>query len=301
MAGREASVHSARYKRCTTTTPPVHGVPCGDRGAGTASGNAPSAASSACRDAGCRPFPTRSPLSAIGSSTASPRPECFSRLQRVFSPSASSAATIQPRVCPPCRGAAPTVHGDLVSWAGWTRRKEFELLIEAFASLPATGATLAIAGEGPDLYTRTLRSHSAGQANITFVGRVEPASFFQHIDVLVIPSVWEDRFPRVFHEALAFGVPSLVTPLGGLPEAIDHGRTGLIAAAATSAALRDSMLALIAGAWDFEAMRMRCRVAAGDYEPTRIVSQVRGRARRRRGFRIDRRCRGSLAPGTAGL
>jgi hypothetical protein len=33
------------------------------------------------------------------------------------------------------------------------------------------------------------------------------------------------------------------------------------------------MLRLVAGAWDFEAMRTRCRIAAGDYEPTRIVSQ----------------------------
>jgi hypothetical protein len=30
---------------------------------------------------------------------------------------------------------------------------------------------------------------------------------------------------------------------------------------------------LIAGAWDFEVMRRRCRAAAGDYEPARIVSQ----------------------------
>lgn len=151
--------------------------------------------------------------------------------------------------------------------------KGIEPLIEAFAGLPKGCATLTVAGSGPDSYARTLRSHSAGHAAIKFVGQVEPASFFQQIDVLAIPSVWEDPFPRVFHEALAFGVPSLVTPLGGLPEAIDHGGTGIIAAAATPAALRDSMLALIGGAWDFEAMRMRCRIAAGDYEPTRIVSQ----------------------------
>jgi glycosyltransferase involved in cell wall biosynthesis len=151
--------------------------------------------------------------------------------------------------------------------------KGLEGLIEAFAGLPAGCATLAIAGDGPDPYACTLRSHSAGQAGVRFLGQVKPASFFEQIDILVIPSVWEDPFPRVFHEALAYGIPSLVTPLGGLPEAIEHGRTGIIAAATTPAALRDAMLRLVAGAWDFEAMRTRCRIAAGDYEPTRIVSQ----------------------------
>ena len=151
--------------------------------------------------------------------------------------------------------------------------KGIEGLIEAFAGLPAGAATLTIAGEGPDLYARALRSQAAGHEGVTFAGRVEPESLFRQIDVLVIPSIWEDPFPRVFHEALAYGVPSLVTPLGGLPEAIEHGRTGIIAAAVTPAALRDGMLRLIAGAWDFEAMRRRCREAAGDYAPTRIVSQ----------------------------
>ena len=151
--------------------------------------------------------------------------------------------------------------------------KGLELLLDAFAGLPDGAATLTVAGTGDPAYTAALQALAAGRNGITFAGHVAPASFFSGIDLLVIPSVWEDPFPRVFHEALAFGVPTLVTPLGGLPEAIEHGRTGLIAAAATAGTLRDGMERLMAGAWDFEAMRSRCRIAAADYAPAKIVSE----------------------------
>lgn len=151
--------------------------------------------------------------------------------------------------------------------------KGIELLIDAVAALPRGAATLAIAGRGPDGYAAALRARAGGHAAIGFCGQVEAGAFLQGIDLLVIPSVWEDPFPRVFHEALAHGVPSLVTPLGGLPEAIVPGRTGFVTAAATAAALRATLAEVQAGAAGLPAMRAACRAAAAAFAPTRIAAQ----------------------------
>jgi len=171
---------------------------------------------------------------------------------------------------PPARGAGPWRFG---SMSRLDPAKGLENLIDVMAGLPSGSATLAIAGTGPEEYVNALRSRAMGSPCIRFLGHVAPSSFYSEIDTLVIPSVWEDPFPRVFHEALAYGVPALVTPLGGLPEAIDHGRTGIVAAGADSASLGKAMRQLIDGTWELEAMRRACRAEAALYEPARIVSQ----------------------------
>jgi glycosyltransferase involved in cell wall biosynthesis len=171
---------------------------------------------------------------------------------------------------PPARRGGPWRFG---SMSRLDPAKGLENLIDAMAGLPPGSATLAIAGNGRDEYASLLRARAAGIPGIEFLGHVTPTSFFDKIDTLVIPSIWEDPFPRVFHEAMAYGVPSIVTPLGGLPEAIDHGRTGIIAEGADVASLRNAMRQVVDGVWKQEDLRCACRAAAVAYQPARIVSQ----------------------------
>jgi glycosyltransferase involved in cell wall biosynthesis len=151
--------------------------------------------------------------------------------------------------------------------------KGLEILFDALAALPPSAVTLHIAGRGAPDYEAALRTYGAPHVNVKFLGHVVPADFFPKIDLLVIPSVWEDPFPRVFHEALAYGVPSLVSPLGGLPEVIEHGRTGFIAPSATAEGLCEALETLLSGAWDSTAMRRACLSAAQAYTPGRIGDQ----------------------------
>jgi glycosyltransferase involved in cell wall biosynthesis len=44
----------------------------------------------------------------------------------------------------------------------------------------------------------------------------------------VIPSVWHDNYPVVALEAMAAGCPAIASAVGGLPEMIDDGVTGLL-------------------------------------------------------------------------
>jgi glycosyltransferase involved in cell wall biosynthesis len=111
------------------------------------------------------------------------------------------------------RGEAETlVFGYLGTLAGW---KGIPTLLIAARRLPSS-AELRIAGSGP--LAETVK---AVVAPIEYVGRVDgPAkeAFLDSVDVLVIPSEWEENAPLVAAEAACRGIPSVVSDRGGLPE-----------------------------------------------------------------------------------
>jgi len=151
--------------------------------------------------------------------------------------------------------------------------KGLENLLDAVNRLPPALALLRIAGSGKPEYTQELHTRAKGAADIAFLGHVSPTEFFPAIDLLVIPSVWEDPFPRVFHEALAYGVPSLTTPLGGLPEVIEHGRNGFLTAGTDMEALFTSLSELATARWDRGLVFVACREAAANFAPSRIGAE----------------------------
>ncbi len=151
--------------------------------------------------------------------------------------------------------------------------KGLENLIDAVRRLPEGAASLRIAGTGKPDYTAALHAQAAGAGGIDFAGHASPPEFFPSIDLLVIPSVWEDPFPRVFHEALAYGVPSLATPLGGLSEVVEHGRNGFLIAGTDAEALFASLSALISAPWDRGMVFEECRKAAANFTPSRISAE----------------------------
>lgn len=90
------------------------------------------------------------------------------------------------------------------------------------------------------------RCHFAGyQAN--------PSAFFRAMDVLVLPTTG-DALPRVVLEAMAHGRPVVASAVGGVPELVVHGRTGLLAAAGDPAAFAAALGALLADRALAEAM-----------------------------------------------
>lgn len=63
---------------------------------------------------------------------------------------------------------------------------------------------------------------------VVFLGyRKDIPRLLRVLDILVIPSV-QEAFPRVALEAMAMRVPVIATNVGGLPEAILDGKTGII-------------------------------------------------------------------------
>jgi glycosyltransferase involved in cell wall biosynthesis len=79
--------------------------------------------------------------------------------------------------------------------------------------------------------------------NATHVGWVTPGqleTLFAQAQILVVPSRWEG-FGLVAAEAMRAGVPVVATAVGGLPEVVEHGVTGLIVAPDSPEALADAI------------------------------------------------------------
>jgi len=54
----------------------------------------------------------------------------------------------------------------------------------------------------------------------------------RHLDLMLVPSVWNEPNPRVVLEAFAAKLPVIAFRTGGLPEIVDHGRTGFLCTSA---------------------------------------------------------------------
>ncbi len=61
-------------------------------------------------------------------------------------------------------------------------------------------------------------------ADVVRLGWVEPQTFYEQVDVVVVPSVWAEPFGLVAAEAMAVGRPLVVSDAGALPEVVgpDH-------------------------------------------------------------------------------
>jgi len=100
-----------------------------------------------------------------------------------------------------------------------TPAKGLESLIDAYRSLPIGRAELWIAGTGPAAYQDSLMSRGGGGV-IHWMGYVEPQKLLASVDILVVPSVWNDPAPLVAQEAMAHGLVVIAARRGGIPELV---------------------------------------------------------------------------------
>jgi glycosyltransferase involved in cell wall biosynthesis len=105
--------------------------------------------------------------------------------------------------------------------------KGIEQLISAFAKLGDLRAELWVAGIGKPEYLNLLKAKAEG-AGVKFMGQMKQAEFFASIDVLVVPSLWQEPLGMVVAESFAFGVPVIGARRGGIPEMITDGQNGSI-------------------------------------------------------------------------
>jgi len=108
--------------------------------------------------------------------------------------------------------------------------KAFHRLIDAVARLAAEGidARLLLVGDGPEREALESAARERAPGRVLFAGfRERPAPLLAGAEIFALSSDREG-LPMTLLEALALGLPSVAPRVGGIPEVIRNGETGLL-------------------------------------------------------------------------
>lgn len=129
--------------------------------------------------------------------------------------------------------------------------KGFDLAVEAFARIHAEhpDARLVFAGDGPE---RTRLQARAGELGVTeaveFLGWLNSqqlSGLFESSLMVLMPSRWREGFGLVALEAAVHARPVIAARVGGLPEVVLEGETGLLVEKENIDELADAALSLL--------------------------------------------------------
>ncbi|HET7475907.1 MAG TPA: glycosyltransferase [Dermatophilaceae bacterium] len=135
-------------------------------------------------------------------------------------------------------------------------KKGFDDLVRAVARLREAGRNVrtTVLGDGPERSPLGALASDLGVADlVTFLGAADPgavAEWMRTAAVLAVPCVVaadgdRDALPTVVSEAMALGLPVVATDVNGLPEMVQHERTGLVLPQRAPADLADALARLL--------------------------------------------------------
>ena len=135
-------------------------------------------------------------------------------------------------------------------------KKGFPLLIEACVLLKDRGFSIkaTVVGEGPDREALEALIARKGLGNIIRLAGSIPHSqvreLLEDADVFVLPCIIasdksRDGIPNVILEAMAMGLPVVSTTVSAIPEAVEHGKTGLLVPPSDAPALAEAISRLV--------------------------------------------------------
>ena len=107
------------------------------------------------------------------------------------------------------------------------REKGLATLVRAVKGLPLH---LEIIGEGPERRPLEALVRQEGLDNVAFAGYLSGDALQERVraaTAVVVPSQWYENNPRSVIEAFALGKPVIGARIGGIPELVRHGDTGL--------------------------------------------------------------------------
>jgi len=127
------------------------------------------------------------------------------------------------------------------------RQKGLNFLLDAWKTVVQRNpdSRLLIAGDGPDRSVLERQSSGCGIADsVVFLGEKVASELFPAADLFVLPSLHEGM-PNVVLEAMAAAVPVVATAVGGTPEVVDDGETGILVPPGDPDALARAILRLL--------------------------------------------------------
>jgi len=103
-------------------------------------------------------------------------------------------------------------------------------LLEAFARLVRSDATLLIVGEGPMRGPIEAKIAELQLSNrVRLVGQQDnPQDWLRSLDIFCLPSYANEGVPQAIVQAMLTGLPIVTTPVGAILEAVSDGETALL-------------------------------------------------------------------------
>jgi len=101
-------------------------------------------------------------------------------------------------------------------------------LMDVFSGLNNNQIKLLIYGNARDKKNEKVIKDKYEKDNIYFCGFEDPAIIFREIDVLIVPSLWNEPLSRVILESYSNGVPVIASERGGIREIVEDGKTGFL-------------------------------------------------------------------------
>jgi glycosyltransferase involved in cell wall biosynthesis len=153
-------------------------------------------------------------------------------------------------------------------------RKGIDVLLEAFRTVERAARLVVI---GPRGECHGLVERAAGRSVVVHpaVPQGELLEIFRSADCFVLPSR-HDSFGMAVIEAMACGVPAIVSEMVGAREAIEEGGNGWVVPVADAAALAARMQWCVASRPRLAAMRPHARAAAERYSWERYGARLTG-------------------------
>ena len=147
-------------------------------------------------------------------------------------------------------------------------------VVEVFARIAkAMPAKLMLIGDGPDRSAAEYLAHRLGVFNqVLFLGKQDNVNELLPLaDLMIMPSEME-AFGLAALEAMACGVPTIATNVGGVSELIDDGVTGRLFPVGDIEGMSAAAIALLSDRTDLSTMAHAARRTAQDrFCATRII------------------------------
>lgn len=119
----------------------------------------------------------------------------------------------------------------LVTYLGrLSHEKQPEIVLRVARVMAEEGYRFQIIGDGPDApRLHRIAGELGVQESVSFLGELSRHQALDRLNgsgALLLPSKWEG-FPLAPIEAMALGVPTVAACVGGVPEVVEHGVTGM--------------------------------------------------------------------------
>jgi glycosyltransferase involved in cell wall biosynthesis len=148
-----------------------------------------------------------------------------------------------------------------------TNHKGRSVAIEAFSRLPPGTATLVLVGGSTEV-------DIDGVSDLGYLRGAALWEQYRRASVALVPSVWPEPCPTVALEAMAFGLPVIGSRIGGIPDLVEHGLSGLLVPPNNPARLAESMYLILTDHELRNRLSQGARARSQQFDTAAVVPQI---------------------------